>query len=186
MHFIAVHPGYVKALLLAGRIQHGVVARALGAKAEVIAHLHIAHTQTLEQDFVNEGLGLLLGQTGIKGQHHDLFDAAVFEFGQLVAQGGDPGWGQFGLVQDLGEVVAGVGLEGHHATGHAAMRRFTAQQGQHGLVAPVHAIEIANGQGAGRSQAGVVEAAKYLHGGVYCTVPADLLRSGRAVVVKMS
>jgi hypothetical protein len=37
------------------------------------------------------------------------------------------------------------------------------QQGQHGLVAPVHTVEIANGQGAGAGDAWVVKAAKNLH-----------------------
>jgi hypothetical protein len=41
--------------------------------------------------------------------------------------------------------------------------RFTAQERQHGLVAAVHAIEVADGQGAGGCQVGVVEAAENLH-----------------------
>jgi hypothetical protein len=43
------------------------------------------------------------------------------------------------------------------------VRRFAAQKRQHGLVAPVHAIEIADGHSAGGGQMGVVEAAKNLH-----------------------
>jgi hypothetical protein len=41
---------------------------------------------------------------------------------------------------------------------------FAAQQGQHGLVATVHAVKIADGQGAGRGQPWVIEAAENLHG----------------------
>jgi predicted RNA-binding protein with PUA domain len=37
------------------------------------------------------------------------------------------------------------------------------QEGQHGLVAAVHAIEVPDGQCAGRRDVRVVEAAKYLH-----------------------
>ena len=40
-----------------------------------------------------------------------------------------------------------VRLEGHHARGHPAAFRRTAQLGQHGEVAKVDAVEIANGKG---------------------------------------
>jgi hypothetical protein len=42
--------------------------------------------------------------------------------------------------------------------------RFASEQGQHGLVTAVHTIEVADGQGAGVGQLGVVETAKNLHG----------------------
>jgi hypothetical protein len=41
--------------------------------------------------------------------------------------------------------------------------RFGLQQRQHGLVATVDAVEIANGEGAGGSHARVPEAAENLH-----------------------
>jgi hypothetical protein len=44
------------------------------------------------------------------------------------------------------------------------MPGFIAQQSQHGLVAAVNAIKIANGDSAGRCQFGVVNTAKDLHG----------------------
>jgi hypothetical protein len=47
-----------------------------------------------------------------------------------------------------------VRLEGHHAAGHAALRRLAAQQRQHGLVAAVHAVEVADGERAARRDAG--------------------------------
>jgi hypothetical protein len=47
------------------------------------------------------------------------------------------------------------------------MPGFIAQQSQHGLVAAVNAIEIANGHCAGRCQFGVVNAAKDVHGLVW-------------------
>jgi hypothetical protein len=43
------------------------------------------------------------------------------------------------------------------------MACFVVQQSEHGLVTPMHAIEIANGQGASRCDVRVVEAAKNLH-----------------------
>jgi hypothetical protein len=44
------------------------------------------------------------------------------------------------------------------------MPRFVAQQSQHGLVAAVNAIEVANGDGAGWRQFGMLNAAKDVHG----------------------
>ena len=49
---------------------------------------------------------------------------------------------------DGGEVVARVRLKRHHATRHASVYRFVVEQRQHGLVASVDAVEIADGQGA--------------------------------------
>ncbi|MCY1375176.1 hypothetical protein D9M69_625700 [compost metagenome] len=45
-----------------------------------------------------------------------------------------------------GKVVARVGFEGHHTAGHPAVPGFVVQQCQHGLVASVHAIEVADGE----------------------------------------
>ena len=164
MDLVAVHAGHIKALLLAGSVEHGVVARALGAETEIVTHQHIANAQTFDQHLFDEGLRRLAGQTGIEGQHHDLVHPAALEFEQLVAQGGDARRGQLGLVQCLGKVVARMRLEGHDAAGHTPVRRFVAQQGEHGLVATVHTIEIADGQGAGGGQVGVVKTAENLHG----------------------
>jgi hypothetical protein len=47
-----------------------------------------------------------------------------------------------------------MGLEGQHAAWHPALLRFAAQQRQHGLVAPVHTVEIADGQRAGGAMPG--------------------------------
>jgi hypothetical protein len=105
----------------------------------------------------------LRGQTPVKRQHHDLLHAAALEFGELVAQRGDARGGQFWLFQRAGEIVARVRLEGHHATRHAAVRGLVVQQRQHRLVPAVHAVEVADGQGAGRRDTGVVEAAENLH-----------------------
>jgi hypothetical protein len=49
---------------------------------------------------------------------------------------------------------------------------FAAQKRNHGLVAPVHAVEIADGQRAGGGQIGVMEAAKNLH--VACGVQPQI------------
>jgi hypothetical protein len=44
-----------------------------------------------------------------------------------------------------------VRLEGHHAGRQAAVAGLVGQQRQHGLVAAVHAVEVADGQRAARS-----------------------------------
>jgi hypothetical protein len=51
-----------------------------------------------------------------------------------------------GLPAAAREVVARVRLEGQHARGHAAVAGFVGQQRQHGLVAAVHAVEVADGE----------------------------------------
>jgi len=45
----------------------------------------------------------------------------------------------------------------------AAVRGFAVEQRQHGLVAAVHAVEVANGQCTGRRDVGVVETTKDFH-----------------------
>jgi hypothetical protein len=71
-------------------------------------------------------------------------------------------------------------LECHGATGYAALLGFAAQQCQHGLVAAVHAVEVADGQRAGTGDVRVVKTAKNLHGmGIY--VRADWVVDASAV-----
>jgi hypothetical protein len=54
-------------------------------------------------------------------------------------------------------------LKGQHATGHTTLRRLAAQEREHGLVAAVHAVKVANRQGAGAGHTGVLETAKNFH-----------------------
>jgi hypothetical protein len=64
----------------------------------------------------------------------------------------------------LGKEIPGVRLERHDAAGHTALARFANQQRKHGLVAAVHAVEVADGQRTRAGDFGVVKAAKNLHG----------------------
>jgi hypothetical protein len=163
VHLVAVHAGHVEAVAAARRIEHRVVTRPSGAEAEVVAHQHVPRAEALHEDFPDEGLGNQARQARIELEDDALVDAAPGEFGELVAQGGHPGRRQFGLALHGGEVVARVRLEGQHAAGHAAVPRLVVQQRQHGLVAAVHAVEVADGHGAGGRDAGVVEASEGLH-----------------------
>jgi hypothetical protein len=42
-----------------------------------------------------------------------------------------------------------MGLKRQHAAGHPAVLSFTVEQRQHGLMAPVHTVKVANRQRAG-------------------------------------
>ena len=112
--------------------------------------------------------GVWAAKSLVEAQHDHLVDAATLQFGQLVAQGGDA---RGRVVRAAGtgrEEVARMGLEGQHAGRRAAMPSLVDQQRQHGLVAAVHAVEVADRQRAGRRDAGVMNAAKDLHGRDYC------------------
>jgi hypothetical protein len=87
-----------------------------------------------------------------KRSDHHLVDAAAFAARQLVAQRAMRAGACSGLPAQRGEVVARVRLEGQHAGRQAAVAGLVGQQGQHGLVAAVHAVEVADGQRAGRHQ----------------------------------
>jgi hypothetical protein len=56
-----------------------------------------------------------------------------------------------------------VRLEGQRATGHAALLRFALEQGEHGLMAAVHAVKVANRQRAGWRNVWVLETSENLH-----------------------
>ena len=163
-NLIAVHACDVEALCLACGVEHGVVAEPSGAKAEVVAHQHVAHAQAFAQHFLDKGFGRLRCQPGVEAQHHHLVDAALFQLGEFVAQGADAGRCQAGLACHLREIVARVGLESQHTAGQAPVVGLVFQQRQHGLVAAVYAVEIANGQRAGGCDTRVLEATEDAHG----------------------
>ncbi|MCY1369247.1 hypothetical protein D9M69_562750 [compost metagenome] len=98
VHLVAVHARHVEPVGFTGRIEHGVVAGALGAEAEVVTHQYVFHAQRADQDVFDEGLWCQRGEPGIERQHHTLVDTAAFELLQLVAQRGDAGGGELWLV----------------------------------------------------------------------------------------
>jgi hypothetical protein len=140
--------------------------RAPGAEAEVVAHQHVARPQAVEQHVVDEVVRRARGQAGVEGQHDGLRHAAGGEFAELVAQGADARGRELGPLVDGGEVVARMRLEGQHAAGQAALARLGVQERQHGLMTTVDAVEIADGQRAGRCHAGMPEPTKNLHGSI--------------------
>jgi hypothetical protein len=54
-------------------------------------------------------------------------------------------------------------LKGQDATGHTTLLGLASEQCQHGLVAPVHAVKIADRKGARLIQARVLETTKKHH-----------------------
>ena len=164
VYLVAVHACHVKTVGRARGVQQGVVACTFGTEPEVIAHQHVFGAQSIDQHLLHKGLRAERRQGGVEGQHHDLVHAAVRQVGNLVPKGAHAAGSQVGLARQAGKVVARVGLKGHDAAGHAALLGLAAQKRQHGLVAAMDAVKIADGQGAGRGQSWVLEAAKNLHG----------------------
>jgi hypothetical protein len=66
VHLVAVHARDVETLGGAGGVEHGVVARPLGAEAEIVADQHVLRTQPAHQHVVDEGFGNLRRQPGIE------------------------------------------------------------------------------------------------------------------------
>jgi hypothetical protein len=59
--------------------------------------------------------------------------------------------------------IARMRLKSQGATWHAALLRLALEQGQHGLVAAVHAVKVAYRQGTRRRNVGMLEATENLH-----------------------
>ena len=158
MHLVAHHAGDVETGSRPGGVQHRVVAGAPGAETEIVADQHIACMQALLQHIGDEGLRRHRCEGVVETQHHRVVDAAALQLGQLVAQRRDARRRRLGLAGLACEVVARMRLEGQHAGRHAAVPRFADQQRQHRLVAAVHAVEIADRDGAAGQAAASTEA----------------------------
>ena len=101
-------------------------------------------TQAAHQRILDESLGRQRCQPRIEGQHYALVNAAAHQLGQLVAQRCNARGRQRRFAGERGEIVAWMRLKAHHTTGHAAVLCLVFKQRQHGLVAAVHAVEVAN------------------------------------------
>ena len=78
-------------------------------------------------------------QPGVEAADIDAVDPEIRELLHLVAQRREAGRCVGG-----GKEFAGMGLEGHHAGGQLARSRSRFEPCHHGLVAEVHAVEIAD------------------------------------------
>ncbi len=164
MDLVAVHARHIEAARSAGCIEHRIIAAASRAKTEVVTHQHIAGCQRPHQHVIDEGLWRLPRKPFVKRQDHAFVDTAVGEFRELVAQRGDARRRDLGAAERLREMVARMRLEGHRAARQPAVLRLIAQQRDHGLMAAVHAVEVADGERARMARQPVVEASVDFHG----------------------
>lgn len=154
---------YLEAILLAGGDQGVEGAGAAGAEAEVVTDHQPAHVQALHQDLLDEILRREGREMAAEMLHHHPVDAGVGECFELVTQVGDARRGAFGRAGQLGEELARMRLEGHHRRVQPQLGGGLAHARQEGLVAQMHAVEIADGQRARGARFGCGKSAKYLH-----------------------
>ncbi|MCY1294056.1 hypothetical protein D9M70_433370 [compost metagenome] len=112
----------------------------VAAEAEIVADFQVLDAQPLDQHRVDELGGAQLAQAAVETQAQHPVDAFAGQQLELVAQAGQPRWRGV-----RAEVFAWLRLEDHHATRHPELGRALAQTRQDGLVAPVYAVEIADG-----------------------------------------
>ncbi len=148
----------LEAELRARRLQVGEIAGTLGAEAEVVADQQPARVQPVDQHIAHELLRRLRGEMRIEVLDNHPVDALAAQALQLVAQQRDAGGRAV-----RHEEFARMRLEGHDRQRQSARVGRRARAGQQGLVAAVHAVEVADGQRAGRAALGIGQAAKDFH-----------------------
>ncbi len=134
----------------AGRAQGVDIAGALDSESKILADEKYLGIQALDQR-ADEHLWRHAGQRGIERLESDLFDAVAREGIELVAQAGNAGRRQFGALGEFRKIFPRMGLERHDRGGQAGIGGCFAHLGEHGLMAPVDPVEIADGQGAGKA-----------------------------------
>ena len=97
MHLVAVHARHIKTVGVTGGVQRGVVTRALGAKAEVVAHQHVARLQAAQKHVVNKGLRALAGQGLVEAVEVEVGVADAREVALLEVVEEDPPGGGAGV-----------------------------------------------------------------------------------------
>ncbi len=163
----AIHDGgqgfHVETVLAARFLQHGHVAGAPGAVAEVVADHQPLHVQAVDEDLFREFLRRQGGELGAEMLDDDAIDAGVVQRLQLVAQVGDALRGFRQVARALREEFARMRFERHDGRLDAEFGCCFAHARQQGLMADVDTVKIADGQGAGRSCLGIGKSAEYLH-----------------------
>ena len=152
-------------------LQHGDVAGAPGAIAEIVADHQPFHVQAVDEDFLREFLRRQGGELRAEVLDDDSVDAGVVQRLQLVAQVGDALRRLRQVARALREEFARVRFERHHGRFNAEFGRRAAHARQQGLMADVDTVKIADGQSARRSCLGIGKSAEYLHRNLMKTVP---------------
>ncbi len=122
-------------------LQHHEIAGTPRAEAEIIAHLQPAHAQSPDQRALDEVLGGMLRKFVIETAYDCALDAMRRNQFELLAQRRQPGRRLVGRKK-----FARMRLERHHARRDPVAHGGLAQLRQHGLVAEMNAVEIADGQ----------------------------------------
>ena len=136
-----VHGFDAKADFVAGGLEHGEVALAALAEAEVVADQEVAHTEAVDEHVFDEGFGGEPGEFLVEAADVEPVDALAFEQQDFFAKRCEASGAIF-----MGEVFPRVWLEGEHRGGKAGGLRLCPQLRQQRLVAAVHAIEVADGE----------------------------------------
>ncbi|MNN58230.1 hypothetical protein D3C81_1732690 [compost metagenome] len=129
-----------EALGLAGLQEEGEIAGTIATEAEIVADLQVRRAQPFHQHRMDELRGAELAQAAIEGQAEHPVHALAGQQLELVAQAR-----QAHRCRIRAEVLARLRLENHHAAGQTQLSRTLAQPLENGLVAAVHAVEIADG-----------------------------------------
>ena len=137
----------LKTMPRAERAQHIDVACALAAEAEILPDQQPARAQCVNQEFFDEILGGHVGKGAVESRQQHATHAGIGKGGQFVTQASDLRGDQFGAVGQAGEVLARVRRKGQHRGRQAARCPGGTDGLQHGLVAAVHAVEVADREG---------------------------------------
>jgi hypothetical protein len=128
--------------------QHPVVARAPRAEAKVASDEQPAHAQAPHQHLLHKAGGRKRGEGRIEAGHVDVLHARGSHQLQLVAQPREPRGSR-----RPGKELARMRLEGQHAGGDVQLARLGAHTLDQRAMAAVHAVEVADRQGAARAGA---------------------------------
>ena len=118
------------------------VAGPFRAEMEIRAHHDMGDADTVDENPGGELFGGERGEGGGEGQLVQDVDADLFQPMRAGIRAGQAEGGGVG-----GEQLAGMRFEGHHAKRGVQAQGFGAGEVDHGAVADMHAIEVADGDG---------------------------------------
>jgi hypothetical protein len=125
---------------LAGLGQHGRVAAAILAEAEIVADHHMGDAEAVHQHVRDEDIRRAPDHVGIEGQHEGGIDAEILQVPHLDAERRQAEMRFVGL-----EEAPRMRLEGQHAELGVQPLGLGLGLGQHRLMAAMHAVEIPDG-----------------------------------------
>lgn len=160
------HGLHLDAAGLAKGFQHRKITLTLGTEAEIGTDADMSRLQPSGQTVLHEFGGWTLGKAAIEGHQIDLLHAQACQHGQPVTQCGDTYRRRCVLLPlpgQLVEVFARMRLEGEHGGGQTGGACVINQGADQGLMAKMHTVKIADGQGTGLARGGRGQGAKDFH-----------------------